>query len=265
MKPSFVKLKSHGKVMRGGLMLWGLALLVIFPGAARSQDDLRARADAAWALREDPAQILVAIDLYEKCAARDPDNKEVRILLARATDWFFQQDPEMDKSQAVRILDKGVKACKEILAKNEDDMEANYWLMWTMADRTYSKGILSGFAFKEALVGSIMVAKSDIGYQYGGTYCYWGLVINSIPGLLGKFFHFSNDDAIWLYKRAIAVEPRYLRNHFYLGATYHVEGMRDEALKEYSFCVNQPDGALPEAIPENLFYKRMAREAITEL
>jgi hypothetical protein len=114
-------------------------------------------------------------------------------------------------------------------------------------------------------VGTIMVAKSNIGYQYGGVYCYWGLVINAMPRLLGKFFHFSNDDAIWLYKRAIAIEPKFLRNHFFLGASYELGDRKAEAMQEYRFCVAQPDNALPQAVPENRWYKKLAKERIAEL
>lgn len=260
-----LRMKSKRRLTGKEILPWYLALMFLFPLSAHSVDDLRAKADAAWAAREDRAQTMLAIELYEKYAALHPEDKEVRMLLAEAATWAFEQDPEMDKKEVIRIMDKGIKACNEVLAGNEDDPEANYWLMWNMAGRTLAKGVFSGFAFKEALVASIMVAKSDIGFQYGGVYCYWAIVINSIPRLLCKFFHFSNDDAIWLYKRAIAIEPRYLRSHFFLGATYEIEGQPDNALKEYRFCISQPEDALPEAIPENRRYKKLAMERIAEM
>jgi len=244
---------------------WALVLVVLFPLCVYAGDDLRARADSAWAAREDRAQTMLAIELYEKCAALDPADKEVRILLAKATCWAFEQEPEMDKKEVVRLMDKGIKACNEILAVNQDDPQANYWLMWNMAGRTLARGIFSGFAFKEALVGTIMVAKTDISYEYGGVYCYWAMVINTLPGLLGKFFHFSNDDAIWLYQRAIALQPGYLRNHYFLGAAYEIGNNRKAALQEYRFCINQPENALPEAVPENRHYKRLALERLAEM
>lgn len=253
-------------VMRKPILRWSWALVFFMvPFSGRSADDLRTRADAAWAARETPAQTLLAIQLYEQLAAKNPADKAVRIRLAQAASWAFEQDPKMGNDKVVQIMDKGIKACKEILAQNEDDPEANYWLMWDMAGRTLARGVFSGFAFKEALVATIMVAKSDIGYQYGGVYCYWAIVINTLPNLLGRFFHFSNDDAVWLYQRAVALEPRYLRSRFFLGVSYEVAGKKAEARKEYQFCISQPDDALPEAIPENKLYRELAKETILKL
>jgi len=242
-----------------------LAALLLAPFSGDAADDLLARADAAWAGRDNKAQTLIAIQLYEQYAAKNPADAAVRIKLAHATCWAFEQDPEMGKDKIIALMEKGIKACNEVLAKNEDDPGANYWLMWNMAGKTLMKGVFSGFAFKEALVATIMVSKSDVGYEYGGVYCYWALVINSLPALLGRFFHFSNDDAIWLYQRAIKIEPRYLRNHFFLGAANQLGGKKDLARKEYQFCVSQPDDALPAAVPENRLYQRLAQEAINNL
>lgn len=246
-------------------LLWTWWLILLVPFTAFSADDLLARADAAWAGRENPAQTLAAIQLYEQYAAKNPTDAAVRVKLAHATCWAFEQDPEMGKDKIIVLMDKGIKACHEVMARDEDNPEANYWLMWNMAGKTLMKGVFSGFAFKEALVATIMVSKRDVGYQYGGVYCYWALVINSLPELLGRFFHFSNDDAIWLYQRAIRLEPRFLRSHFFLGAAYQLGGKKNLALKEYQFCLSQPDHALSEAGPENRLYKRLAKDAISKL
>ena len=244
---------------------WVVAALLFAPFSGDAADDLLARADAAWAGRDNKAQTLIAIQLYEQYAAKNPADAAVRVKLAHATCWAFEQDPEMGKYRILELMEKGIKACHEVLARNEDNPEANYWLMWNMAGKTLMKGVFSGFAFKEALVATIMVSKRDVGYQYGGVYCYWALVINSLPSLLGRFFHFSNDDAIWLYQRAVRIEPRYLRNHFFLGATYELSDQKDKAQAQYQFCLDQSDDALPEAIPENKLYKKAAQEAMAKL
>lgn len=245
-------------------MGWCVVLLLV-PVVGAAADDLKSKADGAWAGRENPAQTMMAIQLYEQLATQNPSDPAVRIRLATAVYWAVEQDPKMPSDKQVAILEKGIKACRQILAKDENHVEANYWLMWDLAAETLAKGVFSGFAFKEAIVGTIMVAKGNVKYWYGGVYCYWARVIYEIPGLLGKFFHFTDDDSIWLYKHSIAIETRYLKNHFFLAETYQKAGRKEDARKEYQFCLNQPDYALPEVTPENRFYKKLAKEGLAKL
>jgi len=247
----------------------GLFLVVVFlfPVVSSSQD-LRAQADAAWAERDQPERAMAALKAYEQLAAQSPGDAKVGIRLAEAAYWVVELDDfydQMDKDEKVVIADKGVAACREILKKNEDHVEANYWLMWTMAARTYNKGIFSGFAFRDSIVGTIMVAKADVNYRYGGVYRYWARVIYEIPGLLGKFFHFSNEDTVWLYKRSIAVEPNYLRTRLYLAESYERMDLVDQAKKEYEFCANFDTSKIPEIEPENRIYKTWAKQKLEKM
>lgn len=243
---------------------WAL-MFFVWPASAGAADDLQSRAETAWAGRENPARTLLAVQLYEQLANKNPADFSSRVRLAQAVYWAVEQSPNLPSEKSVPLLEKGVKACREVLAKDENNVEANYWLMWNMGALTLARGIFSGFAFKEAVVGTIMVAKGNHKYWYGGVYCYWGRVIHEIPGLLGKFFHFSPEDSVWLYQHAIAIEPRYLRNHFFLAESYEKMGKKEEARKEIQFCLNQPDNALPEIVPENRFYKKLAREKLAKL
>ena len=134
-----------------------LALLLLVPLYCQAGDDLKAEARAAWAERGDPARARQALDLYEKIAAQDPADIDTRIKLARAAYWVVEMDDEaqaMPKDRKVAISDKGIQACRQVLEQNEDHVGASYWLMWNMAARTYNKGIFSGFAFKDSIVGA---------------------------------------------------------------------------------------------------------------
>jgi len=245
-----------------------LLILTIWPVVAFSAEDLQAQADAAWAGREDPAQAMLALNLFEKIAAQNSGDNNARIRLAEAAYWVVEQDDYRQKLSAddkAALADKGVKACREILQKDEDHLAANYWLMWNMAASTLNKGIFSGFAFKDSIVCTIMVSKADINFQYGGVWRYWARVIFEIPGLLGRFFHFTDDDTVWLYQRAIAVEPNYLRNRFWLAESYERMDKKELAKKEYEFCANLKDDAVPSAVPENRLYKQWAKERLEKM
>jgi hypothetical protein len=238
------------------------------PFLCRAEEDLKSRTKAAWAKRGDPAKAKLALDLYEKMAAKDPDDFDSRIKLAKAAYWVVEMDDQtqaMSKDQKVKISNKGVKACKEVLVKNEDHVGASYWLMWNMAARTYNKGIFSGFAFKDSIVCTIMVAKGDINYEYGGIWRYWARVIFEIPSLLGKFFHFTDEDTIWLLKRSLDVNPNYLRTRFWLAESYEDMDKDDLAKKEYEFCVNYDENTIPQLAPENRLYKKWAQERLEEM
>ncbi|HUT54516.1 MAG TPA: hypothetical protein VM658_14090 [bacterium] len=243
-------------------------VLFFLPLYCHAADGLREKADRAWAGREDPQQAMLAVQLYEQLATKDVKDRAARLRLAEAAYWACEQDDyfqKLDKDLKADIADKGVKACRELLAKNEDDPEANYWLMWDMAARTLNKGIFSGFALKDSIVCTIMVAKSDVNMGHGGVWRYWARVIFEIPGLLGRFFHFTDDDTAWLYQRSVAVNPNYLRNRFWLAESYERMEKTGLAKKEYQFCAGLQDDAVPEAAPENKLYKKWAEERLAKM
>jgi hypothetical protein len=236
--------------------------------------ELKDKAAAAWAGRSDPAKAREAVDLFAQLAAANPNDVASRIMTARAAYWVVEQDEVMAEingaaripnDQQVEVLDKGVLACHEVLAKDINNVEANYWLMYCMAARTLAKGIFSGFAFRDSVVGTIMVSKGDVKYHFGGVYRYWGAIIYQIPGLLGKFFHFSDEDSVFLYQQALAVEPKFLRTHIWLADVYLKMGKKDLARKEYEFCANQADGVLVEADLDNQIYKKLAAKRLGKM
>jgi hypothetical protein len=249
-------------------------LILLFPISGICQQSLKKKADQAWAQRDDPQKAMLAFLLYDKLARDNTDDIDAKIMTARAGYWVLEIDeilaglgerPRMSKNEQVKIADKGISACRKILKTDDKHMEASYWVIWNMAARTLAKGIFSGFAFRDSIVGTIMVSKADVTYQYGGIYRYWARIIHEMPGLLGKFFHFTDNDAVKLYKEAIEIEPAYLRNHFWLAETYEKMDLKKMAVSEYKFCIEQKDGALPELDPENRLYNKWAAKRLEEL
>lgn len=260
--------------MKRILLVFALVFLPSVSALAGGTDDLKNKAQAAWTARDNPASALLAVELYRKICAADPKDVASRLRLANAAYWVLEQDEgraeiedrdRLPKDKQIELAEIGIKSCREILARDEHNAEASYWLMWDMAARTLARGIFSGFAFKEAVVGTILISKMDAGYQYGGVYRYWGRIIYEMPGLLGKFFNFSDADSVWLYRQAIATGPNYLRNRYWLAETYLKMGRTAEAQKELQFCLNLPDQALPGEAPENRLYKQRAKVKLGKL
>jgi len=257
--------------MRKAVLIVALALA--WPAAGWS-DDLEARAEAAWQKRDNLDQALLAVDLYKQLVAKNPGDDKMKIKLARAAYWAIEADDalmkingsaSLNKDKRVELAQTGIDTCRVILARDQHHPEANYWTMWNMAAKTLAKGIFSGFAFRDSVVGTIMVSKNDVGYHYGGVYTYWGAVISQIPGLLGRFFHFTKDDSVWLYQQSMAVEPNYLKTHVWLAEVHEDMGKKDLARKEYEFCASASADALPEVAPENRLYKRLAEKRLKKL
>jgi len=244
-----------------------LCVIAIFiPMIVQAQTDLKARADAAWAGRGNPEKALLAIELYAQLVAKNPNDFNSRIRLAQATYWAVEElKVDIPKKKKVELYNRAIKACNEIIARDEENVAAWYWLMWDMGARTLVKGAFSGWNLREAIVGTIMVTKKDVSFHYGGIYRYWARVIYETPGLMSKFLHFTNEDSVWLYKRAIAVEPKYLRTRFYLAETYEKMGKKEDAKREYRYCANLPDNAIPELTPETRLYKRLAKERLKKM
>ncbi len=249
-------------------------MVLLFPFTVTAQDDLRERAKEAWQHRDDLDRAQEAAGLYEKLAEEDPADTDVRIRLARATYWVIEADEilsgvrdthRMGKNKQAMYADKGIAACREVLDIDSENHRAHYWMIWNMAARTLAKGLFSGFAFKDSVLGTIMVSKADHSYMYGGIYRYWARIIYEMPGLLGRFFHFTDEDSVTFYKKSIAIQPNYLRTHFWLAETYEKRGREKKARKAYQFCVDLPEGSLPEVAPENRLYRLWAEKRLEKM
>ncbi len=244
-----------------------IVLLPVFSSAAqtRTREEILKDAEAAWANRTSQQDTIRAMELFEQAAAMDPRDMETRLMAAEAAYWAAEINLDMDGKEMIKILSKGVKAAEEVLELDPDNPGAYTWRMWNMAAITVYEGIFrGGYSFKEAIVGTIKVPSRDVNYYYGAIYTYWGRVIFTMPGLLGRFFHFTEDDAIWLYRQAMEVEPDFFKTRFYLAESYLKKGDMESAKRELRYIVDTPASSLPEREPENSFYQGRVRTLYSE-
>ena len=231
--------------------------------AAADPAALLAEADAHWQKRGDPAETLKAMQLFEQAAAQDRGNLEVRIQVAHAAYWWAEQQPDAPAKDQIAVLRRGVKAAEEVLAKDPRHPQANYWHMYDLAAITVAEGILrGGYAFKEAIVGTIFIGHGDLDYYYGGIFSYRARVIYTLPGFLGRVFHFTENDAVWLYQQALGVEPNYFKTRYLMAESYEKMDKKDLARKEYQWLVTASPNLLPAAAPENAFYQGLAKKKL---
>ncbi len=242
-------------------------LLAILLSATVSADtsDLRSRADEYWAGRDSLDNTLKAIELYEKAVQQDPGDRDVRIRLARAVYWVAEQEPEeLNSKERIKLLKKGLKGLDKILEKNPHDAEAKYWQMRTTAAKNTLESIFD-FNLTMAITGTIDVAKGDVNIHHGGLYRYWGEIFWTIPGLLGKFFHFTVEDEVWLFEQALAVEPDFLKTRYMLARSYVKKKDKDRARRELEKVISADPAALAGYEPENRFYQKLAKQMLEDL
>lgn len=243
-------------------------MLTILPFIARSSErenkdrcDILKAAEVAWAGRINLVNTLRAMDLYEQAAAMDPNDIQSRLMVAEAAWWAVELDPDMDKKEQIDILNRGINAAEQALKIEPGNPAAHNWRMWDLAAKTIAEGIFrGGFAFKEAIIGTIMVSKGDADCYYGAIYSYWARVIYTLPGLLGKFFHFTEDDAITFYQKALEVEPNFFKTRYYLAESLLKKEDTQSAKAEFRYIVDTPAAILPEREPENLFYQAQVKK-----
>ncbi len=235
---------------------------------AESFEDLVKKGDDYFAKRGTMENCLKAVESYGQAAAMNGKDIPVRLKLGRATYWCAGElgEKTLEKKQKVEILRKGVKASEEILKLEPRNPGAHYWRMWNLAAVTVAEGVLSGgYSFKEAIVGTIFVSNGDLNYFYGGVYRYWARVIYEIPGILGKFFHFSEPDAIMLYEQALKVEPNFFMTRYWMAESYVRMKDEEKAKEQLRYLIKTSPDILPEATVENKFYQDLAKKLLAEL
>ncbi len=249
-------------------VLFSLGVLFSFSLFGQDFEALVKKGDEYFQKRDQIENCLKAIDFYEKASRLKPDDIEIRLKLARLTHWTAGELglETMDKNQRIEIFKIGVKACEEILAKEPRNPYAHFWRVWNLGGKTVAEGIFrGGYSFKEAIVGTLFVSSGDLNYFYGGIYRYWARVIYEIPGLLGKFFHFTQEDAVWLYHQALKVEPNFFMTRLWLAESYLKMKQKDKAIKELEYIVSTSSDILPEVAVENRFYQEQARRLLEKL
>jgi len=231
-------------------------------------EDLVKKGDEYFAKRSTLENCLKAIEYYEQACALNPKEIKLRLKLGELTHWTAGElgEKTMDKKKRIEVLRIGVKVSEEILKLEPRNPGGHYWRMWNLAAVTVAEGILSGgYSFKEAIVGTIFVANGDLNYYYAGVYRYWARVIYEIPGLLGKFFHFTDADSIWLYQQSLSVAPNFILTRFWMAETYLKMKQRDKALEQLKIILKTPAESLPEVQIENKFYQDQAKKLLAEL
>ncbi len=246
----------------------GLLLLV----AARA--DLLAAGDAAFAGRDDPAQLAQALDAYGRAAAEAPGDPAAELRLARAQAFRALSDPARAAEawpaaaraaeRALRRLspdfgaavDAGKPAAEAAARVEPPGAEALYWLALATWSSAQQKGVAALLAVKDAALAMMeRAAALDERTDFGGPQRALGAWRASLPGPAGGGVAAARAH----FDRARGIAPGYQLTRVREAETLCVllqDRARFEALLGEVLAADE--GALPEAAPETRLAKRLA-------
>jgi len=243
-------------------------------------------AEAAWALRDDKAQLEKALKIYEAIVAKDAGHGLAMTKLSRA--YYFLVDAHLSLNDAVTpedrlaVLQKGVdwgerallvldpsfekkmragvefdQAIKDI---EKPAIEAAYWYCANLARFAHAKGLAARLFHKDR-IGAAMerIAEIEPNFFHSAVDRLFGSYYAGLPSVGGR----DLEKAKIHFDQALKASPGYLGNKLLMADLYAVN-TNDRALyqKLLKEVIASPDGDDPDIAPENRAAKRHAEKLL---
>lgn len=244
-------------------------------------------ANAAWAQRDDKAQLTVAIQKWEDAAKADPKNPEPMVWLSRA--YYFLVDGHLNNEQPQdleqqrlelhqKAVDWGERALLLLDPKFEETMRAGgefekaigliekpavpaaYWYCINLSRFANAKGLSARLFYKDRVKAAMVRIKEiDPGYFYAGPDRYFGAFYSALPSIAGKDLKKSEE----AFKAAIQLAPEYLSTKA-VQAEFLAKELDDREMYERMLneVISGPDTDNPDIAPENRAAKRAAKRML---
>ena len=237
-------------------------LLAVSAGVATAGEDLRKKAEALWAGREEPAIANEAVSAFETLLRDAPNDYEVLLRLSRLHYWIGQTLETTRESDAIAHYIKGREYGQRAAAAGPDRPGGYFFEAANLGRENNLKGkfkSLLGIGKVEDLNRRAEAIQPD--YFYRGPDRFFCAYYTRLPGLLGG----SLSKAIEHGRKAVEAYPNYAGNRFLLAEAYVKDGKNDLARAELDAAVATPDDALPDAIPEQRLEKKRASALLKKL
>jgi hypothetical protein len=92
----------------------------------KAANDLVRQGDAAFALRDDPAQLKVALHYYELALGAQTPTTDAAWKASRAAYWIADLSPK--RADKLEYFQKGMDCAKAAIATDPNSVEGHYWL-----------------------------------------------------------------------------------------------------------------------------------------
>ena len=222
--------------------------------------DLLARADAAWAVRDQPGQLEELAAALAAAAARAPGQYEVLWRQARHLGWVCE-DPKLSDEEKSRIGKQVWELGDQARALEPNRIEGHFFAMSGVGNYSLGIGVLSALAkgiegkFKERLSRAEAI---DPGFQSGAIQMSWGRFYYELPWPK----HDARRSEKYL-REAVASNGENVRALVYLGDLLLDEGRKDEARQAWQRGVAIVPGKSDP--PEQRRWQAVARQRLEKL
>ncbi len=198
--------------------------------AGSDLDALLARADAAWAVRDQPGKLDELAAALEAAAAQAPSSYPVLWRQARHLGWLAEE-PKLADAEKSRIGKRAWEVGDRASALEPNRVEGFFYAMSGVGNYSLGIGVLSALAkgiegkFKERLARAEAI---DPGFEGGAIQMSWGRLYYELP--------WPKHDARLSEKHlrdAISRNGENVRAHVYLADLLLDEGRKEEARAAY--------------------------------
>ncbi len=232
--------------------------------AVTPEQQLLIDAEAAWAGRDDPAQIEAAIAKWQAYVEFDPNNADVLGMLARS--HYMLAAHQTDEEQILATYDAGASYGERGMAANDaftacmdggkvkdykcleslgaDDMPATYWVYANLGKWSATKGFTYIVKNKSKLKAiADWIQATDPNFLYGAGDRLLGTYYAKAPAAFGGDMELS----LVHFEASLAIAPDYLGTKV-LQAQYYATKNQDREL--FQRLLDEVIAADPEVIPE---------------
>ena len=248
-------------------------------------DELVAAGEAAWAQRDELAQVDTAIQQFQAAVEAEPGDHESWVKLSRAL--YFKSDCHLRfqdgaDEQFLASFEQGTQAAEHALVALSADfgermragtrieeavdtldasaVPALYWRSSNLGKWASAKGFATLLSYKDE-IRAIMQRCLDLDptYNHYGPDRYFGVFYGRAPSFAGGDLEQSREH----FETSMEHEPNYFATHVLMAQDYAIKA-QDRALfdQQLQWVLSHDPESMPELAPENRCEQRKARELL---
>lgn len=244
---------------------------------------LSQEAKAAWAQRDDEAQVRAAIQKWEQALQVDPGKPEAWTALSRA--YYFLADchlrfEENPGDAMLETYEKSTQAAEQALMQQSpqfrEKMQAGerienavslldaqsvpalYWRSSALGKWASQKGFATLLSYKDE-IRAVMTHVLELNptFYFGGPHRYFGVFYARAPSFAGGDLERSKDH----FEKSLQMEPNYFATHVLYAQDWAVKAQDRAAFdKHLDYVLTHDPESLPPVAPENRCEQRKAKD-----